>query len=342
MNTVAYCNPLVPVEWLGAHGLQPRWLRLPRRGPAGSIADPPAAAAPSVRGNLSVDGRRGVCPLAAAAVDAISAAAVDSAVVLTTCCDQMRYAACWLERRPSVPVFTLNVPSTWQTPASRGLYLAELQRLGRFLVSLGGRAPANEELARVIRRFERARAALLAARLGLSASAFAAGLLSVREDANFAAPQEAEPDAGLPLALVGGPVPEADYVLFDWIRHAGGRIVLDATEWGERTLPRAVDVSRMQREPLAALADAYFGSIPDVFRRPNTALYEYLGRELAARKVQGLILRRFLWCDLWHAEVAEFRAWSPVPVLDLDAADSEASSAGRTRGRIEAFLEMLR
>jgi len=341
MNTVAYCNPFVPVEWLGAHGFQPRWLRLPRRGLAGSLAGPPSAEEPTVGGYRHVEGRRGVCPLAAASVAAISSASVDSAVVLTTCCDQMRYAASLLEQRPRVPLFTLNVPSTWQTPAARGLYLAELQRLSRFLVSLGGRPPADDELASVIGRFERARAALLAARSGLSARDFAAGLLAVRENADCALPRQSEPDAGLPLALVGGPVPESDDALFDWIQHAGGRIVLDATEWGERTLPQGVDVSRTQREPLAALADAYF-AIPDVFRRPNTALYEYLGRELAARKVHGLVVRRFLWCDLWHAEVAELKAWSPVPVLDLDAADSEASSAGRTRGRIEAFLEMLR
>ena len=118
--------------------------------------------------------------------------------------------------------------------------------------------------------------------------------------------------------------------------------MLDATEWGERTLPRAFDSERTARDPLHELADAYFDAIPDIFRRPNDALYEYLGRELAARHVRGLILRRYLWCDLWHAEVAQLRAWSPVPVLDLDAADSEASAAGRTRGRIEAFLEMLR
>ena len=76
---------------------------------------------------------------------------------------------------------------------------------------------------------------------------------------------------------MGGPLPESDYDLFDWVQQAGGRIVLDATEWGERTLPRAFDLERTHRDPLPELADAYFGAIPDVFRRPNGALYEYLG-----------------------------------------------------------------
>ena len=110
--------------------------------------------------DLPVNGRRGVCPLAAAVADAVSSAAADSAVVLTTCCDQMRYAASLLEDQHGVPVFVMNVPSTWQTEASRSLYLAELQRLSRFLVARGGTPPSNEELAGVMLRFDQARAEL--------------------------------------------------------------------------------------------------------------------------------------------------------------------------------------
>ncbi len=127
----------------------------------------------------------------------------------------------------------------------------------------------------------------------------------------------------------------------DWIEQAGGRIVLDATEWGERALPRAFAAERTRCDPLSEWADAYFGAIPDVFRRPNHMLYDYLGREMSARHVRGLIVRRYPGCDLWHAEVAPLKAWSRAPVLDLEAADSEAGSAERSRGRIEAFLEML-
>ena len=69
-----------------------------------------------------------------------------SALVLTTVCDQMRYVAAMLEQRGSCPVFLLNVPSTWQTPAARQLYLDELRRLGRFLVQLGGKAPERRRV----------------------------------------------------------------------------------------------------------------------------------------------------------------------------------------------------
>jgi benzoyl-CoA reductase/2-hydroxyglutaryl-CoA dehydratase subunit BcrC/BadD/HgdB len=352
MTSIAYCNPFVPAEWIAAHGLRPRWLSLR-----------------SEFGASDASGRRGLCPFAAAVVDAVSAGPEAAAVVLTTTCDQMRYAGSLLEHRGESSLFLLNVPSTWQAIAARTLYAEELERLGRFLVRRGGNVPSVAELARVMTQFDRARTELRQACNCLSAKEFALALWAVRqgEDATAgwqeslgrpavgrcggvgrpapnrrSAPSApAAPNTGVPLALVGGPVPEQDCEVFDWLEQAGGQIVLDATEWGERTLPRPFDPIRTSREPLAELADAYL-QIPDVFRRPNDPFFDYLGRELAARHVRGLIVRRYLWCDLWHAEVARLKMWSPVPVLDLDVAGSEDAAEGRTRGRIEAFLEMLR
>jgi len=360
---IAYGNPFIPVEWLAAHGVQPHWLRLPDRSLSRQTGSDQDQQHHFRALNSLMHGRRGVCPLAGAVADAVSAGIAASAVVLTTACDQMRHAASLLEHQHGVPVFVMNVPSTWRTESSRALYLAELQRLGGFLVDRGGARPSTAELVEVMLRFDRARALLRRMRHRLPSREFAGALLAVREDASRLGPwdpyggdredhrlgreaafdQECSPESTpyVPLALVGGPMRESDYGLFDWVQQAGGQIVLDATEWGERTLPRAFEIERAHRDPLTEVADAYFGSIPDVFRRPNDALYGYLGRELAARQARGLIVRRYLWCDLWHAEVAVLKAWSPVPVLDLDAADSESSSEGRTRGRVEAFLEML-
>jgi len=142
------------------------------------------------------------------------------------------------------------------------------------------------------------------------------------------------------LAIVGGPLLEKDYAIFDLVEQAGGRLVLDATEGGERTLPAVFERERLKKNPLDELARAYFGTIPDVFRRPNDTLYEWLGEELAAREVRGILLHRYVWCDIWHAELARLKAWSSVPVLEIDECDDDAS-LGRTAGRIEAFLEML-
>jgi benzoyl-CoA reductase/2-hydroxyglutaryl-CoA dehydratase subunit BcrC/BadD/HgdB len=330
---IAYCNPFVPVEWIAAHGWQPLWLRIR-----------------CAEGSSAVSGRRGVCPFAAAVAETLASGAEAGAVVLTTTCDQLRYAASWLEHEARLPVFVMHVPSTWQTAAAQAFFLAEVQRLGRFLVHLGGTSPSARELAQVMVQFDAARAAVRQARRWLPAKDFAAALVAVRESATATVHLGAGrgellvsriPPSRVPLAMVGGPLVEQDYELFEWVERAGGQIVLDATEWGERTLPRPFATARLGSQPVEELADAYFGSIPDVFRRPNDACYEYLTRELAARQVRGLIVRRYLWCDLWHAEVARLQARMPVPVLDLDVAQSEDGAAERTRGRIEAFLETL-
>jgi benzoyl-CoA reductase/2-hydroxyglutaryl-CoA dehydratase subunit BcrC/BadD/HgdB len=208
-------------------------------------------------------------------------------------------------------------------------------------VRLGGKSPSVAELAEVMLRFDRARAEMLRSRDHWSARQFAEAVVAVREGVEAVERFPRRSTGGVPLALVGGPLLEQDFDLLDWLEAAGGRIVLDATEAGERTLPRPLHPARMRKEAVEELVDAYFGSIPDVFRRPNDPCFEYLGREMAARQVRGIVFRRYLWCDLWHAELPRLKAFSTVPVLDLDAAQSEGNAEGRTRGRIEAFFEML-
>jgi benzoyl-CoA reductase/2-hydroxyglutaryl-CoA dehydratase subunit BcrC/BadD/HgdB len=339
MRTIAYCSPLMPVEWIAAHGLRPQWLSLR-----------PSMDRPSVANT------RGVCPYAGAVIDAALAGTDGAALVLATVCDQMRYAAALVGSRGRRPVFLLNVPSTWQTAAARDLYLAELRRLGQFLVQMGGTPPTDGALGRMMLAYDHARQSACAVRDRLSARQFSQLLAALRgpldevsmelpnrcvKDAASAKPSDA-PREGIPLAVLGGPLLEADDALWDLIEQAGGRVVLDATEGGQRTLPARFDPIRTASDPLGELTAAYFGGIPDVFRRPNSGLYEWLGRELAARRVRGIIFRRYLWCDLWHAELHRLRQWSPVPVLELDVAPGDLSASGRMQVRVEAMLEMLR
>ena len=68
----------------------------------------------------------------------------------------MRYAAALVESSGRCPVFLMNVPSTWQTAAVRNLYRDELQRLGRFLVELGG-SRRRAELAGMMLAYDQAR-----------------------------------------------------------------------------------------------------------------------------------------------------------------------------------------
>ncbi|MBI4860913.1 MAG: 2-hydroxyacyl-CoA dehydratase [Candidatus Riflebacteria bacterium] len=280
-------------------------------------------------------------------LDAVVSGSPADLVVLTTACDQMRHAADVLEQRRA-PVFLLNLPSTRQTPTARAIYGEELMRLGRLLVRLGGRSPGPGELAQEMARFDEARASLLAARGDLPAAVFARASIDVRTDAGTRVPPRPDPrvDAAGPrgrvtaLALAGGPVLDEDLGLLEWVESAGGRFVLDASEWGEGTLPRPFDRERSDGWPLVELVDAYLGSIPDVFSRPNDAFHEYFRREIRARDVRGVVVLRRLWCDLWHAEIDRLRS-AEVPVLDLVVDPIEDRLSGATLGRLEALLESL-
>ena len=352
MKTIAYCSPFVPPEWIAAHGLRPQWLRRS-----------------AATGRMATAVGRGICPYAGALIDAALAGLDAAALVLATTCDQMRYAAAvveiraWHGRRAGdvdahgqepaatkdrCPVFLLNVPSMWQTAAVRDLYHSELRRLGRFLTGLGGSAPEDAELAGLMLDYDRARGNVYEAAAHLSGRQFAEALaergspFDVLNSRGLTAPgKTVRNTAAVPLAIVGGPLLEPDYELFDLAEHSGGRVVLDATEGGERTMPRRFDPARVAADPVAELADAYFDGITDVFRRPNTGFYEWLGRQLSTRSVRGIIFRRFAWCDLWHAELQRLRQWTRLPVLDIDAGPDDTAAARRTEGRIEAFLEML-
>ncbi len=298
MKTIAYCNLFISPEWIAAHGFEPRRLLLR-----------------SVARNSSYSALRGVCPFAAAAIEAVD----DSmATVLTSTCDQMRYAAALLTHRGAASVFLLNVPSTWKTASSRELYRSELERLGRFLVALGGGAATNDALAEIMSKRD-------------------AGVRSVGEN-----DAETFSSVGIPLAVVGGPFTDDADRFFACVEKAGGRIVLNATEGSSLLGPREFDLEKMKSDPFGELVDAYFDGIADPFRRPNDIFYERLERGVLEANVRGVILRRYVWCDIWHAEFRRICEILGVPTLEIDVAADGAGEENRMQGRIEAFMESLR
>jgi benzoyl-CoA reductase/2-hydroxyglutaryl-CoA dehydratase subunit BcrC/BadD/HgdB len=336
MNTVGYVSPFVPPEWIAAHGLRPVWLTLDR-----TVAHANDAT------------HRGICPFAAALVANLTHGVTPPALVLTTVCDQMRYVSAYLDTTRSNPPFLLNVPSTWQGPASRRLYGEELRRLGRFLVQAGGSKPTPSQIVSTIQRYYDRRTVALEMRPKMSARRWSETLVDLRSDAPadtltgrdsvlVDSNQSGYSNDGIPLALIGGPLLAQDGDFLEMVERAGGRIVVDASEGGERTLPSPVDRGRLENDPFDELVRIYFDTIPDVFRRPNTGLYEWLDEHASARKVRGIVLRRYPFCDFWHAELFRLRQWSKVPVLDIDVATGKEGESSRTMGRIEAFLEMLR
>lgn len=328
MKTIIYTCPYVPAEWIAAHGLRASRLLLDH-----------------AESDSALDRTEGVCPFVRYFVGEVMNNKRAAGVVVTTVCDQMRRAFDILVRKCELPAFLMNVPNTWQNLESQKLYIDELKRLSRFLTRLGGKSPSNDNLSEIMLEYDAARASILAARDYLSAGQYANAIAALGRDGpdkTLDSVTTAEPViGGVRLAIIGGPLMKQDFALFDMIEQSGGRIVLDATETGERGLCGPFDRRQLRDEPLMELADAYFGGIRDASRRPNSELYKWLQRELASRLVRGIIFRRYLWCDMWHAELRRLKDFSGLPVLDIDTAGDNDMERQRTANRIRAFMEML-
>lgn len=257
----------------------------------------------------SVARLEGLCPYARAWVSDAIADETSRGIVMAFTCDQMRRSFEIVCAHARVPCFLFNIPVTWRTAGARRLFADELKRLGLFLVRLGGAAPSPEKLAH-----------------HLSAAAPA---------------ENHRPDSTAygktPLALAGPHGREDDALWLKMIEKANGRIAVDCTV----PAPPLFDRRAIGDNPFAALVDASFDAIQDVFQRPNNGLYEKIERDLDGTMVRGLILRRYQWCDGWRAEVYRLKQWSPVPVLDLEIGERVDHDSHRLAMRIESFMEMV-
>lgn len=331
-------SPWIPLEWIAAHGLEPRgaWF-----GQASQLSAVP----------------EGVCAFAQRMAN-LADAHPDAAVVFTTACDQMRRSADEVRARTNARAFLFNLPATWQTPPARRLYHGELERLGRFLETLGGRSPTDADLESVIAACESRRASVRKMLVGGSARQVAEALADylggsepgTSRSGGSAERRHFQPhdsaalclDAAtprVPLALVGGPLLPSQWTLFDTIESAGGSVVLNATEPSERTLLPPLRQSSA-RSSFEKLADHYFDHAVDVFHRPNSRLYDWLRPRLRDRRVRGIVLWVHIGCDLWRAEAASLREAFGLPVLALDAHEVHAGGL-RDASRLAAFIESL-
>ena len=329
MMEVFYASPWVPPEWIKAHGLEPRGVWS-----AGDFAPLSLAA--------------GVCAFAEAVVR-LTEMHPGSATIFSTHCDQLRRGFDVVAGAAPGRVFLFNLPATWQTGVAERIFAGELERLGHFLVGLGGRPPTAAGLAETMALYRRARGQLLEAAARIPARQYCEAIARFHWDGsvNLREIAQAPGTEAIPLAVVGGPLPVSQGHVLDAIESAGGRVVLNATEAGERSLGPAVspepaaDAADTLPDLLNALTRSFLDHCVDVFQRPNTRLYSWLKERLVTRKVRGIVLWHYVGCDLWRAEAQTLREAFALPVLLLEAR-AAAGDALRQSGRIEAFLEALR
>jgi hypothetical protein len=322
---VFYSSPWVPVEWIEAHGLEPRGVWFAEDFGCGAL---PLSA--------------GVCAFSEAMLR-FAETHHDSAIIFTTACDQMRRSFDAFGGSQSARAFLFNLPATWQSPVALRIFRSEMERLGRFLQAHGGRAPATEDLVKIIGRRSQARKRLLESASRCSARQYAEAIARFHWDGSVSVPDHptALSSRAIPLAIVGGPLTASQWGLLDLIEAAGARIVLNATESGERSLLPAFRLENVSDDPIGAVARGYFENCVDVFQRPNTRLYSWLGERLSARGVRGIVLWVHTGCDLWRAEAQTLRETFRLPVLLLEA-DELSGGSPREANRIQAFVETFK
>jgi len=314
-------SPWIPAEWIRAHGLTPRGIWSAEKFQPGTS---PLSA--------------GICAFAESAVRFVEAR-TDSAVIFSTACDQMRRGFDTAMLREQRRAFLFNLPTT-QTAVAKDIFRAELERLGQFLVSIGGCAPSPVLLRQEMLQSGATRKRLLESAATSSPREFAAAVAQFHWGDRFSLSTKVASSDQIPLALVGGPFLAPHWKLLDEIEGAGGRVVLNATKTGERSLSPSF-VFAVDTNPFDALIHGYCDNLVDVFQRPNTRLYSWLKPRLTSRQVRGIVLWHFTGCDLWRAEAQTLRETFGLPVLLLEAS-CEAGNAPRELTRLQAFVETLK
>ena len=141
------------------------------------------------------------------------------------------------------------------------------------------------------------------------------------------------------LMLVGSALDDPEWVRI--IEALGGLVVTDALCFGARYFAAAVDE---KRAPLEALTERYLSRVPcprmaDGYR----ARVEYIKEMVETYHLDGLILERIKFCDLWSGEAFMLRSDLKelgIPFLELER-EYILSGAGAMKTRVQAFIESI-
>jgi benzoyl-CoA reductase/2-hydroxyglutaryl-CoA dehydratase subunit BcrC/BadD/HgdB len=326
MASILYTSPFVPAEWISAYGLQPVRLYPAHAGDTPALEPLP-----------------GLCPYARMLAHSCIQNTSARAVVIAATCDQMRRVAELIARRASIDVFLMHIPVAWQSPASFELYCQELRRLGVFIEQHGGTVPSEQKLVDCMLQSDSERNMLRDMQRAVPSGEYAEMVMRWFESGEIHTAELSGKNCsdGIPVLLAGGPLLKDHLAVYDLIEKSGGSIYFDATENGEFLLPAPYDRRAVLEASFTEMASAFFGSIPAVFQRPNSRLYEYLDKKIHESSFRGILLVRYVWCDLWHAEVQRMKEWTKLPVLDIELNDETPGIDERTKTRIQAFIETI-
>jgi benzoyl-CoA reductase/2-hydroxyglutaryl-CoA dehydratase subunit BcrC/BadD/HgdB len=143
------------------------------------------------------------------------------------------------------------------------------------------------------------------------------------------------------LMIIGSLLDDPRYL--EIIENQGGLVVTDSLCLGSRIL--WTDVGEGAGDPLAALAQHYIADRPscprmfDEYKKRS----DYLRKMIRDFKVDGAIMERLAFCDLWGFEgyslQSDFKRWNtPFMIVEREYA---LGGVGQLRTRLQAFLEKM-
>ncbi len=143
------------------------------------------------------------------------------------------------------------------------------------------------------------------------------------------------------LMLIGSVLDNPGYI--DVIEGQGGLVVTDSLCFGSRNF--WIDIDESIDDPLTALAQYYVVDRPSCPRTfdMHERRAEYIKDMIDRFKVDGVIMERLTFCDVWGCEqfplTNDFKKWG-VPLLTLDR-EYTLGGIGQLRTRSQAFIESL-
>jgi benzoyl-CoA reductase/2-hydroxyglutaryl-CoA dehydratase subunit BcrC/BadD/HgdB len=295
MKTVIYNSSYIPREWIRIHECIPKKVTV--------ISE----------NQLSSEGK---CSYASSFMKTMKEQEAD-AIIITSTCAQMRHSAEQMNDFP--PVFLFNMPVTWQAPAAKKQYINELHRLSIFLTGISGQCKEKNLRATMI-EYDLIRSELKSLKEKMQAKQFLENIFEFNNKGcikNNSTANSKHAQHRIRIALTGGPLTNNHLQLFDVFEKNNISVLLNCTENGEWSLGEKFRKKPLLDNPFMELADSYF-AIPEIFRRPNNKFYSRLKKEVAEYNIQGLIINRYPWCDLWLAEVERIKNCLNIPVLDLE------------------------